>query len=142
MSLFFVYLFLTLPKMIPFFFGLSGVGLLACFISAMNLGLDYNHPQNPLTVGWWRKMAIATIACFFLGTVTPNKNDAAILAGAYVVFSVVENPEVQKTSGKIMDLINSKLDEALADVQGNVEAKVREKIDGALATDAPQGDTR
>lgn len=113
MSLFLVYMFLTIPKLIGLFKGFAIISVALWFAIGLYVVLDNGNPNQ--RVKHYSKLPWVCAICACLAVLTPTKDEAIILAGAYAVVTIVENPAVQETSGKVMTLINQKLDEALAE---------------------------
>lgn len=79
------------------------------------------------------------IPAVFILIVLPTQKTAYMMVGAYAAQKVVENKSVQETSGKVLTLINQKLDhyidEGIAEavkVPEKAKEKVKEKVKKAV----------
>jgi hypothetical protein len=67
--------------------------------------------------GWalWRKAAKLTAIIgtsgFLLAAIIPSEKSLYLMLGAKTTQDIIANPKVQETGGKVLDLINKKLEE-------------------------------
>lgn len=76
----------------------------------------------------WSKTIIKIFAPLFfvvaiIGILLPSEKTAYVMVGAYTAQKVAENPEVQKLSGKVLTIIENKLDSYIDEA----EKKMKEK---------------
>jgi hypothetical protein len=87
------------------------------------------HDENPSTQTWaiWRRglsaSAVAVIAGWFFSTALPSQKTLYLMMGVKTAQDIVDNPKMKETGGKVIDLINKKLDE----IMGQEEAAVPKK---------------
>lgn len=103
MTLFFVYLFLTIPK----------IGVLLAFISIVSLGLaavvafGCFIEDRPLI--FLKKTFIVGVCCGFLAIFLPDKQDSYILAGVYTAQLAAESDIGQD----VIKMVKQKLQEQI-----------------------------
>jgi hypothetical protein len=64
------------------------------------------------------------IPCLIVMTFLPAPKTAYMMVGAYAAQKVAENGKVQETGGKVLELINQKLDGYLEEGMKEAEAKI------------------
>jgi len=68
------------------------------------------------------------IPCLIVMTLLPAPKTAYMMVGAYAAQKVAENGKVQETGGKVLELINQKLDGYIDEGMKEAEAKVSKEI--------------
>lgn len=85
-----------------------------------------NTPSDTELKQWfrWFKGSLLLLAgSFLLGVLIPSEKTAYLIMGAQATQEIAQNPKIQETGQKILNVINHKLDE-LADME---EVKQKEK---------------
>ena len=73
--------------------------------------LDEARDAVDLSSAWLKRVATAATTVLFLSIVVPSSKNLYIIYGAGVAEDIVKNPKVQETGGKILEVINKKLEE-------------------------------
>lgn len=60
-----------------------------------------------------------------LAIILPSEKTAYIMVGAYTAQKVAENPEVQKLSGKVLTIIENKLDTYVDEAEKKIKEKTK-----------------
>jgi hypothetical protein len=113
-------------KLIGFITALCGMAVIGSGIHQLSWRFDtYEYSWNcnkdgtlkasvlanrALTTKVFKWSLIATIILSFLCVLIPSQKTAYTMVGAYVAQKVSENEKVQDTGGKVMTIINQKLD--------------------------------
>jgi lysylphosphatidylglycerol synthetase-like protein (DUF2156 family) len=92
---------------------------------------DKNKKQAEKAV--WAMNRIKTalkvlIPCLIVMTFLPAPKTAYMMVGAYAAQKMAENGKVQETGGKVLELINQKLDSYIDEGMKEAEAKVSKEI--------------
>ena len=77
----------------------------------------------------WKAFWVGVIACWIL-ILLPSQKTAYTMVGAYAAQKVVENDKVQQLSGKVLTIIEQKLDGYIEDGLKEAEKKVKGDKDG------------
>ena len=71
------------------------------------------------------------IACSVLATLLPTEKTAYMMVGAYATQKIAENDKVHETGGKVLKIINQKLDqyveEGIAEAEKQAERAIKSK---------------
>ena len=113
MTIFLIYLFLTLPNLINFFGALAALSAVGFFMT-----LFYNGVILEKLVTKKLLIFLITIGIFFgfLQTIIPTKEVTYVLAGAYVTQLAIESD----TGKQAIQLLNSKIAKLIS---GEVKSK-------------------
>lgn len=71
-----------------------------------------------------KRFATLAVTLFCLVFFIPSERTMYVMAGAYAAQQVAENPNVQRLSGKVLTVIEGKLDEIIDDNVKQVEERV------------------
>lgn len=118
-----MWLYLTdVAEGLKFFFGFVTLVAGAGFAITIWVGFCMaDHTSQATDGNWltWRKFLYLFLGTFvptcFMYLATPTKNTLYLMMGANAAEQIVMNPKVQQTGGKVLELINKKLEEALSD---------------------------
>lgn len=80
-------------------------------IKISEIKLEEANDAIKLSNTWFKTVSISLTIAIFLKVALPSSKDLYIIYGAGVAEDIVKSPKVQETGGKILDLINSKLEE-------------------------------
>lgn len=113
---FIVYLISVLESIKAFFITLSLFFALVAFV-AVTPAMGY--PSKPIK----RKLLIYSLLVGFLsfgfGLVIPSEKSGYAIAAAYTTQIIAESPQAQEIGGKLLKVINGKLDETIKDQEGS-----------------------
>lgn len=70
------------------------------------------------------------ITCTILATLLPTEKTAYMMVGAYATQKIAENDKVQETGGKVLQIINQKLDQYVDEGIEEAEKKVEKAVKG------------
>ena len=93
--------------------------------------VDNNHSEKTVTgirSRCWKAFWVATCAAVFL-IFLPTEKTAYTMVGAYAAQKVAENDKVQAMSGKVLTIIEQKLDNDIEDGIKEAEDKAK-KVNG------------
>lgn len=122
--------------------GMASVGTLIYTLDASSGGFEYSWNLNKdgtikesvlakrVAVKGYLKWSVISLAFFsFIMVLIPNEKTAYTMVGAYAAQKVVENDKVQSMSGKVLKVIEQKLDsyidEGAKDAQNRVEKAIK-----------------
>lgn len=66
-----------------------------------------------LSDAWLKRTTVSAAVVLFLSIVVPSSKNLYIIYGAGVAEDIVKNPKVQETGGKILEVINKKLEDLM-----------------------------
>lgn len=67
------------------------------------------------SIKWLKRLTVSILVLLSLGVAIPSEKVAYTMVGAYAAQKVAENPEVQKLSGKVLKIVELKLDSYITD---------------------------
>lgn len=70
---------------------------------------------------------IVLIVTGFVSTVIPNEKTAYMMVAAYAAQKTVENPDVIRVSGKVLKIIEDKMDTYIDEAEKAVKSKIQSK---------------
>ena len=100
---------------VQFVFVLSGIALAVVAFYCFLEGCKKNVP----------KYGIAAAIVFLIAALIPSEKTMYVMAGAYVTQQIAENPNVQRIGGKIVTVIDKKLDEIIDEGVSKVKESTR-----------------
>ena len=74
----------------------------------------------------WKAFWVAVIACWII-ILIPSEKTAYTMVGAYAAQKVAENDKVQQMSGKVLTIIEQKLDSYIEDGIAEADKKLNKK---------------
>lgn len=83
--------------------------------------------QGPWAMGHVKTAMKVLIPCVIILTLLPTEKTAYIMVGAYATQKVAESGVVQETGGKVLTIINQKLDSYIEDGIKDAEAATEPK---------------
>lgn len=113
----------------------AGIGVMSWKLSSSEYSWDLNRDgtvkqkvlEGRRTVENILKYSvITTIVAAIVMLIIPNEKTAYTMAGAYAAQKVVENDKVQDMSGKVLQIINQKLDTYIDDGVKQAEKKIKD----------------
>lgn len=117
MELFIIYLLLTLPKVGGLFIALailSGLVTLIAFAATIDDIADKTDLGQRAIKFTKRTLCVCVISAI-IAELTPTKEDAIILAASAGIITIMKSEPAQQLGDKTLQLLNKKLDEALAE---------------------------
>lgn len=81
--------------------------------TAIFLLVGFAHDEDHKLLVTSKKFAIAAIAMFIFGAIIPSKSDMYFIAATTGIYATVTSDPAKEVGGKLVDLINKKLDEQL-----------------------------
>lgn len=123
-----VYLAGVMSSIPPFFV------LLSLLLAVLSLGCFLASEGSNKTGLVTKAVCCLVGAVFSLFTMflIPNERTMYVMAGAYAAQAVAENPNVQRISGKVITIIDKKLDEIVDEGVKKAGAIVKEKAEAAV----------
>ena len=118
MSLALIVYLISLLTPLHIFLTVITVGLLLAFVIYMIDSIDRSKPIGKY--GWWS--IIGAIVITFINIIVPRENTVWKMTGAYAVQKIAEDPKTAQISGKVITIIEQKLDSIIAE-----EAKKQHK---------------
>ena len=117
---------------------ISGIAIFVylCFRLDEPSKYDYMDKPKPEVEKSWndKKDFVARIVKFsvpiffmvsIISILLPSEKTAYIMVGAYTAQKVAENPEVQKLSGKVLTIIENKLDTYVDEAEKKIKEKTK-----------------
>ena len=92
-------------------------------VSAMAYGGAYNKEEIITAKYWWKCSTVALAIVVPLLIITPSEKTMYTMVAAYAAQKVAEDPKVQQLSGKVLLLVEGKLDGYIADMSTVKEKK-------------------
>ena len=92
-------------------------------VSAMAYGGAYNKEEINTAKYWWKCSTIALTIVVPLLVIVPSEKTMYTMVAAYAAQKVAEDPKVQQLSGKVLLLVEGKLDGYIADMSVVKEKK-------------------
>lgn len=124
-----VYAISTLEGVKAILGGLVALSVLVCLALFIYMGDQYGDNNQNKTWAWKRiKLWFATgLVSLFIFALLPSQKTAYTMVGAYAAQKVAENEKVQQMSGKVLQIIEQKLDgyidEGLEEAKKKLEKK-------------------
>ena len=87
---------------------IAGLGVA---IGGIKFTCDYDKDEKVATLKFVRYAALVIILASIPLVFTPSKSSIYLMAGAKVTEDIVKSPEAKELGGKILKVINQKLDE-------------------------------
>jgi hypothetical protein len=117
----------------------SALGIMIFLYHTLETPSDYDYKYGPgkeVTDQRWndrksfsKSILKISVPAFFiaatLGLLLPSEKTAYIMVGAYTAQRVAENPEVQKLSGKVLTIIENKLDTYVNEAEKKIVEKTK-----------------
>lgn len=111
--------------------GLASVGFFFIWrISECDAKSYYSERENKerldngvMCEKWIKRGVGVAVTCFFLMIFVPTEKTAYTMVGAYAAQKVAENDKVQQMSGKVLTIIEQKLDSYIEDGVKEIEDK-------------------
>lgn len=93
------------------------IGFVCAFFLVVGGILSFVKGLETVPYSWKLPITLVCFGFIFGGikAILPTERQGYIIAGAYVTQKIAENDNVQEIGGKLLQLINQKLDAALAD---------------------------
>lgn len=107
--------------------GLGGFAFLGVVVGGIVVAVSYiiGDPEFP------KPLRVLGYAAFFIGIfsgiarmILPTEKAGYVIAGAYATQKIVENPNVQEIGGKVLAVINQKLDKTISEGVEEANKKV------------------
>lgn len=95
----------------------AAVVVVSFVVSAMAYCGAYNKEEIIAAKYWWKCSTIALAIVVPLLVITPSEKTMYTMVAAYAAQKVAEDPKVQQLSGKVLLLVEGKLDGYIADMQ-------------------------
>lgn len=92
-------------------------------VSAISYGAAYNKEEIITAKYWWKCSTVALAIVVPLLVITPTEKTMYTMVAAYAAQKVAEDPKVQKLSGKVLNILEAKLDGYIADMSTAKEKK-------------------
>ena len=128
----------TFFTMIAVFCAFALVGLMIYRGAECDQRTYYNDAANAKQTekAKWTMARVKTVLIVFIPCVTfltflPTPKTAYMMVGAYAAQKVAENGKVQETGGKVLALINQKLDQYLDDGIKELQDKAEKEVEKA-----------
>ena len=87
---------------------------------------DQREANGVMCVKWIKRGVVTAVIASFLLVFVPTEKTAYTMVGAYAAQKVAENDKVQQMSGKVLTIIEQKLDGYIEDGLKEAEKKVEE----------------
>lgn len=87
---------------------------------------DKREANGVMCVKWIKRGVVTAVIAAFLLIFVPTEKTAYTMVGAYAAQKVAENDKVQQMSGKVLTIIEQKLDGYIEDGIKEAEKKVEE----------------
>lgn len=124
-----VYAISTLEGVKAILGGLVALSIVICVALFIYMGDQYGDDNKNKAWAWKRiKMWFATgLASLFFFALLPTQKTAYTMVGAYAAQKVAENERVQQLSGKVLKIIEQKLDDYIDEGIDEAKKKVEKK---------------
>jgi membrane-bound ClpP family serine protease len=83
------------------------------------------HSKPFMGKKWTWIVATTTLFLVVTSAVLPNQKTAYIMVGAYAAQRIAEDPKVQQLSGKVVTLIEQKLDQYIEEADSSIKEAVK-----------------
>lgn len=94
----------------------SVVVAISFIFSAIAYSAAYNKEDIATAKYWWKCCTIALAIVAPLLVITPNEKTMYTMVAAYAAQKVAEDPKVQQLSGKVLVMLEAKLDSYILDM--------------------------
>ena len=124
-----VYAISTLEGVKAILGGLVALSIVICVALFIYMGDQYGDDNKNKAWAWKRiKMWFAAgLASLFFFALLPTQKTAYTMVGAYAAQKVAENERVQQLSGKVLKIIEQKLDDYIDEGIDEAKKKVEKK---------------
>lgn len=126
----------TFLTMIAVFCGAALIGLMIYRGAECDQRSYYNDAGNAKqtekakwAMGHVKTVLFVLIPCMIFLTLLPTPKTAYMMVGAYAAQKVAENGKVQETGGKVLALINQKLDQYLDEGIKELQDKAEKEVE-------------
>lgn len=106
---------------------LFGLSMIVCSALFIYMGDQYGDDNQNKTWAWKRiKLWFGSgLFCLFVFVMLPTQKTAYTMVGAYAAQKVAENEKVQQLSGKVLTIIEQKLDGYIEEGLDTAKEKVK-----------------
>ena len=121
---------ISLLEKFQIFFGI-GIVIMVVISFATSLFAAERSIEEKTAFKVWKRCGITAVCFAFILTLLPSEKTAYTMVGAYAAQKIAQDPRTQEVGGKVLTIINQKLDGYVQDGIAEAEKRVKAAAESA-----------